>query len=129
MIRGDFVGDPIDVAMFQSSEWVFDESPDERHLEIASIYPPDVVNYMMDLRNEENEAIRKPSFSLLSETSSDDDDVESKMFENKAPYMLSVVKRFDFESKLARMSVVVKNKKDNSWRSFTKGAPENIRRL
>jgi magnesium-transporting ATPase (P-type) len=128
MIRGEFVGDPVDVAMFQSSEWVFDESPDERHLEIATIYPPDVANYMMDLQNEEDETIKDSSVSSMSETSSDDV-AESKIFENKAPYMLSIVKRFDFDSKLARMSAIVKNVKDNSWRSFTKGAPENIRRL
>jgi cation-transporting ATPase 13A2 len=128
MIRGDFVGDPVDVAMFQSSEWIFDESPDERHFEIATIYPPDVTNYIMDLENEENEARRKSSVSSISETSSDDNSAP-KMFKNKAPYMLAIVKRFDFDSKLARMSVIVKNKKDNSWRSFTKGAPEYIRRL
>lgn len=128
-IRGDFVGDPVDVAMFQSSEWIFDESPDERHFELALIYPPDVANYMMDLQIEENDTSRKSSVSSISVTSSDDEDSEAKIFKNNDPYMLSIVKRFDFDSKLARMSVIVKNKKDNSWRSFTKGAPENIRRL
>lgn len=54
MIKGGFVGDPVDVAMFQSSEWVFDESPDERHFELAAIYPPDVADYMMDLQNQES---------------------------------------------------------------------------
>jgi magnesium-transporting ATPase (P-type) len=115
--------------MFQSSEWIFDESPDERHFELALIYPPDVANYMMDLQIEENDTSRKSSVSSISVTSSDDEDSEAKIFKNNDPYMLSIVKRFDFDSKLARMSVIVKNKKDNSWRSFTKGAPENIRRL
>lgn len=129
MIRGGFVGDPVDVAMFQSSEWVFDESPDERHFELATICPPDVANYMMDLQNQESFRSERCSISSMTETSSEDENFEDKMFKNNDPYMLSIVKRFDFDSKLARMSVIVKNKKDNKWRSFTKGAPENIRRL
>ena len=81
---------------------------------------------MQDL---EHKRSRHSSFSEISITSSDNDDPEKAMFARKEPYVLSIIKRFDFDSKLARMSVLVKNKKDQKYKVYTKGAPENIRRL
>jgi cation-transporting ATPase 13A3/4/5 len=42
---------------------------------------------------------------------------------------VAIVRRFDFESKLARMSVIVKNIGANRFWSFVKGSPENIKNL
>lgn len=42
---------------------------------------------------------------------------------------LAIVKRFDFESKLQRMSVVVKSIKDQQYYSYVKGSPEMIKQL
>lgn len=39
------------------------------------------------------------------------------------------MRRFDFSSKLQRMSVIVKNHLDGSFRSFVKGSPEKIKEL
>jgi magnesium-transporting ATPase (P-type) len=39
------------------------------------------------------------------------------------------LKRFDFEAKLQRMSVVVKNMGDRTFRAYVKGSPEKIAEL
>ena len=43
--------------------------------------------------------------------------------------VLSIIRRFDFESKLQRMSVVIKRSQDNSYYSYVKGSPEMIKSL
>jgi magnesium-transporting ATPase (P-type) len=61
---------------------------------------------------------------IASLTSYDEDDtIVEKQYE------LAIVKRFDFESALQRMSVVVKNLKDNTFRCYVKGSPEKMRDL
>jgi len=40
-----------------------------------------------------------------------------------------LIRRFDFSSKLQRMSVIVKNFIDNSFRVYVKGSPERIKEL
>jgi len=44
-------------------------------------------------------------------------------------YQLALIRRFDFSSKLQRMSVIVKNFLDHSFKTFVKGSPERIREL
>ena len=44
-------------------------------------------------------------------------------------YQLALIRRFDFSSKLQRMSVIVKNFLDSTFRSYVKGSPEKIREL
>jgi cation-transporting ATPase 13A3/4/5 len=44
-------------------------------------------------------------------------------------YQLALVRRYDFSSKLQRMSVIVRNFLDQSFRTFVKGSPERIREL
>jgi cation-transporting ATPase 13A3/4/5 len=39
------------------------------------------------------------------------------------------MRRFDFTSKLMRMSVIVKNQLDGVYRSYIKGSPEKIKEL
>mmetsp|Transcript_12683 Transcript_12683/g.21349 ORF Transcript_12683/g.21349 Transcript_12683/m.21349 type:complete len:277 (+) Transcript_12683:2140-2970(+) len=45
------------------------------------------------------------------------------------PYELAIVKRYDFEASLQRMSVIVKNSVDKSFRAYVKGSPEKIEDL
>ena len=47
----------------------------------------------------------------------------------KTHYELGIVKRFDFSSKLQRMSVLVKNVNEPFFKVFCKGSPEKIREL
>ena len=44
-------------------------------------------------------------------------------------YQLALIRRFDFSSKLQRMSVIVKSFLDQSFKTFVKGSPERIREL
>ena len=44
-------------------------------------------------------------------------------------YSLAIIRRFDFSSKLQRMSVIVKNFLDNTLRTYVKGSPERIKDL
>ena len=48
---------------------------------------------------------------------------------NSNNYTIALVRRFDFSSKLQRMSVIVKNMLDGEFRSYVKGSPERIREL
>ena len=102
---------------------------------MATVWPQDIRSYIIDLKEQEQRT-RKPSnassnsaSSSMSATSSDSETSEENIFNRDNPYILAIIKRFDFDSKLARMSVIVKNKKENKYKLFTKGAPENIRRL
>lgn len=45
------------------------------------------------------------------------------------PYQIALIRRFDFSSKLQRMSVIAKNMYDDTFRSYVKGSPERIREL
>jgi len=40
-----------------------------------------------------------------------------------------MLRRFDFESKLQRMSVLVRSNQDNSYRVHLKGSPEKVQEL
>lgn len=44
-------------------------------------------------------------------------------------YQLALLRRFDFSSKLQRMSVIIRNFIDFSFRAYVKGSPEKIREL
>lgn len=55
--------------------------------------------------------------------------VRPPLASEKEEYQLGIMKRFDFSSKVMRMSVIVKSFKDNSYRSYIKGSPEKIKEL
>ena len=48
---------------------------------------------------------------------------------SQGTYQIALVRRFDFTSKLQRMSVIVKNFLDQSFRAFVKGSPERLLEL
>lgn len=104
---------------------------------MATVCPQDIRSYIFDLKEQEQQSRENRRSSESSEsisssisvTSSESETSEETIFQKNNPYILAIIKRFDFDSKLARMSVIVKNKKENKYKLFTKGAPENIRRL
>jgi cation-transporting P-type ATPase 13A2 len=65
---------------------------------------------------------RADSLLSISDASSNDGD-------DGKNYQIALIRRFDFSSKLQRMSVIVKNFLDSSFRSYVKGSPEKIREL
>lgn len=48
---------------------------------------------------------------------------------NSGNYQLALIRRFDFSSKLQRMSVIVRNFYDGSFKAYVKGSPERIQEL
>lgn len=96
---GKLVGDPIDIIMFKSTEWVLEEGQVqqqglEKHEPIlAKVYPP--ADKQLHKRNHE----------------------------------ICIVKRFDFTSREQRMSVLTRKGEQNQYKLYIKGAPEKIRAL
>jgi cation-transporting ATPase 13A3/4/5 len=77
-------------------------------------------------------AYARPNYLELEEKSD-----KGKLFENSEDEIenfkknkdVAILKRFDFEAKLQRMSVVVKNMSDKTFRAYVKGSPEKIAEL
>ena len=62
--------------------------------------------------------------SLLSLSNFSDESIPGR--QTAINYQLALMRRFDFSSKLQRMSVLVKSFLDKSFKAFVKGSPERI---
>jgi len=60
----------------------------------------------------------------LSDPNCEDEDINIK-----SHYEIGIIRRFDFTSKLMRMSTLVKNVNDPYFKAFCKGSPEKIKEL
>ena len=107
-VKDKLVGDPIDVKMFESLDWNMKEN-DEQNLD------PLVLNYIRP-KNEEDIEIRLQNNENLIER-----------FKDK--YAIGIVKRFDFNSKLQRMTTISKNINECFFKAFCKGSPEKVKDL
>ena len=111
-VKGKLIGDPIDVEMFQSTGWELIEDPKD-----VENYDPKIFTY-----------IRPKEEKSLTEKMSQVDEEEKKAI-LKNHYEFGIIKRFDFESKLQRMSTVAKNISEENYICFCKGSPEKISEL
>jgi cation-transporting ATPase 13A2 len=111
-INEELLGDPLDIKMFESTNWIMDEV--------------NIISNSIGSSHDLVLAYVRPSIdkSLLESVSSYDSPKE-----NKRKYELAIIKRFDFESSLQRMSVIVKNHLDKSFRCYVKGSPEKVQEL
>lgn len=98
-IKEELVGDPLEIQMFESTSWALDEEHREGNSQSST---NDVVLA----------SVRPQSQSKLPQD-----------------YELAILLRFDFASKLQRMSVVVRNKASNGCFAYVKGSPEKIASL
>ena len=106
-LNGNIIGETIDLEMIKSAGWTFEESSG-----------PFTLGYY------------RPKEELLKQYSSKN--LETKIDEDlpaNSLYQLDLIKRFDFVSKLQRMSVLVKNSKEDYFKVYCKGSPEKIREL
>lgn len=69
---------------------------------------------------------QEPGYNSAPQT---DDITLAKVISPDQNQQLNIVKRYDFESKLQRMSVVIKNKQSSEYFSYVKGSPEIIKHL
>ena len=111
-VKEKLVGDPIDVKMFEALGWIMkenDANDGERNLD------PLVLNYIRP-NTEEDIEIRLQN---------NDRNIETL----KGKYALGIVKRFDFSSKLQRMTTISKNINEDYFKAFCKGSPEKVKDL
>lgn len=98
-VKEKLVGDPIDVKMFESVDWILKENTNTGNENANNNSNPLVLNY---IRPKCEEDIIVPF--------NDNYNVEEKL---KTRYEIAIVKRFDFSSKLQRMTVIGKNLNEN----------------
>ncbi|KAI1940234.1 hypothetical protein LOZ39_003598 [Ophidiomyces ophidiicola] len=100
---GELIGDPLDVKMFEFTNWSYEEG-----------------NHALDADEEAGKFIpsvaRAPSASASSAPGG----------ETHLPTELSILRTFEFVSQLRRSSVIVREPGDPGITIFTKGAPESF---
>ena len=110
-INGNIIGETIDLEMMTSTGWTFEECQGDFTL---GYYRPN------------EELLKKYTFK---ENDTISNKSEEELFNLSSIYQLDLIKRFDFVSKLQRMSVLVKNSKEDYFKVYCKGSPEKIRDL
>jgi cation-transporting ATPase 13A3/4/5 len=92
--------------MFQASDWNLFENEDKKKQNFTFLRPKNEISLENKLKSIENE----------------EEIINSH-------YEISIVRRFDFSSKLQRMSVITKNSNEDYYKLFCKGSPEKIKEL
>jgi cation-transporting ATPase 13A3/4/5 len=111
-VGDNLVGDPLDIKMFQTTDWELDEKVERSN---SILTGDDILLAKVRMAKQEtNQNFQK----------CDDSDNETP-----SKYELAIIKRYDFEAALQRMSVVVKHSLDKSLRIYVKGSPEKIAEL
>ena len=106
-INGDIIGETIDLEMMKSTGWTFEECQGAFTL---GYYRPN------------EELLKKYSFKQKNIP-------EDELSNLSSVYQLDLIKRFDFVSKLQRMSVLVKNANEEYFKVYCKGSAEKIKEL
>lgn len=117
-VKNQFLGDPIDLKMFEASDWVIKESTDNDHF--TDYNNPLIYNFIRYKEEKDLDQLLQSSISLSIED-------EEKLM--RSQYELGIVRKFEFTSNLQRMSVVVKNRNEEYFKIYCKGSPEKIRDL
>ena len=103
-IAGKLIGDPLEILLFKSTSWVLDEPEMSDPNETISTYAsPTKEQLEFDWANDSGSSLM--------------------------PYQLCIVRRFEYDSRLERMSVLVKCLRDSKHRIFVKGNPKRIKDL
>ena len=118
-VNGKLIGDPIDVEMFESTGWELIEEPED-----TINYNPKITTFVRP--SEEKSLTEK--LKGLGDFVNDPNNEEIKK-RMKGHYELGIVRRFDFSSKLQRMSTLVENISLGTFTSYVKGSPEKIKEL
>ena len=118
-VEGKIIGDPIDVEMFESTGWELIEECED-----VNNYDPKIATYV---RPKEEQSLTEklqglPGFNQDPEN----EEIKKRMIDH---YELGIIRRFDFSSKLQRMSSLVKNLSQPNFTCYCKGSPEKIKEL
>ena len=118
-VKGKIIGDPIDVEMFESTGWELLEEPED-----TNNYDPRITAYVRPKEEQSLTDLLSGTGGLLKDP--DNEEIKNKMINH---YELGIVRRFDFSSKLQRMSTLVKNLSQPNFTCYVKGSPEKIKEL
>ena len=118
-VKDKIIGDPIDVEMFESTGWELIEEPED-----TNNYDPRIATYV---RPKEEKSLTE-KLNGLDGFMKDPNNQQIKEL-MKDHYELGIVRRFDFSSKLQRMSTLVKNLNQPNFVCYCKGSPEKIQEL
>lgn len=123
VVKGELLGDPLDLRMFEATGWTLEEggctfsaTPSEQKRQSAQLIP-----CMVRPPNQRTFSLESLNSSLIDselQPSVDPDFIE-----------LAMLRSFEFTSALRRMSVVVKRWRSSSTEIYVKGAPEVISEL
>ena len=118
-VDNKLIGDPIDVEMFESTGWNLVEDindPDNYDSSISTYVRPKQEQSL-------TEKLEKYKGNVNEQNHTEIDEIILNHYE------LGIIQRFDFESKLQRMSTIVKNIPETNFLCFCKGSPEKISEL
>lgn len=111
-VAGSLIGDPLDIKMFESTGWILEDNNENKFDELVlAVVKPDLKS--LPPPNKANEF----------------DSIAQSLIQNEFQNEIGIIRRFEFSSKLQRMSVIVKNLKENTFRLHIKGSPEKLREL
>ena len=102
--KDQLIGDPIDVEMFKATNWKVEETFGSNQLTLAKFRPDDEAYYSVQ-------------------------SLANNLGQKDPKYEIPLIRRFDYVSKLQRMSVVVKNTNEDFNKVYCKGSPEKIREI
>ena len=145
MVKGKLIGDPIDVKMFEGIGWELKENnnntEEEEENKNKNSNENDVMIQPQNQEQKKNEQETNNYDPLISSyvRPKEEQDLNvklSKLKENeneddviKSHYEIGIVRRFDFSSKLQRMTTIIKNINETYFKAFCKGSPEKIKEL
>ena len=115
-VHNELIGDPIDVQMFKATGWNLIEEPND-----PVNYNPKILTFV---RPSEEKSLTEKLVNLEGI-----ENAEKRDNIMRDHYELGIMRRFDFESKLQRMSSVVKSITGTSFMCYCKGSPEKISEL
>ena len=129
-VNDTLIGDPIDIKLFESIEWKFNNNDsycatkyNYDELILAYVHPKEEVH----LQNKLNSIYNEYAHNNDENDEHDIDVIISNIIDKH--YELGIVRRFESSSSLQRTSTIAKSINDNSYKLFCKGSPEKIREL
>lgn len=145
-VNNELIGDPIDIGMFEKSTWQFiqtEEESDKNDKKNNSNNKENIndihnIDYYFNLNNNNSiittnilpkqEKHLQDKLSSILENEGDVDIDEDNIL--RTHYELAIIRKFNFSSKLQRMTVIAKNLNENEvCLVYSKGSPEKISEL
>ncbi|OMJ16155.1 putative cation-transporting ATPase [Smittium culicis] len=123
LVSGTFIGDPLDIKMFESTGWALEEH-DSKSTNKETVPFGDKAKLGSKNKAALPAVVRPPI-----RQSSSSPPLGNDLCNDLELDELGIVKKFDFLPSLRRMSVIVRKLGDKQFQCYVKGAPETIKSL